>query len=130
MTAVGDGGAGPYRGVLPLGEALERMEGLFGDLSALGRDCPLSADVDFGELAGQPDDWDEHVARLESDPAYEARYERLAETYLASRGSTAACPWSTTAAATGSSSWYYSYLEFGDDARYRPVEPTDQGAPP
>ena len=82
VTMIGDGGAGPYHGVFSLGEALDRVAEWLGDLDPLGRDCPLATDIDFGELVGRPDDWDEHVARLDSDPAYVARYERLTETYL------------------------------------------------
>ncbi len=81
VTTVGDGGAGPYYGVLPLATALDRLEHVFGSLLPLGRDCPLSTDVDFSELAGRPDDWNEHVARLQSDPEYAARYDDLTQTY-------------------------------------------------
>jgi SMI1 / KNR4 family (SUKH-1) len=81
VTRVGDGGAGPYYGVIPLADALERIDRAFGCLDPLGRDCPLTADVDFGELTGAPDDWDEHVARLESDPEYVAHYDRLSQMY-------------------------------------------------
>jgi hypothetical protein len=81
VTTVGDGGAGPYYGVLPLGAALDRIEEWYGSLDPLGRDCPLTSDISFGELAGKPDDWAEHVARLDSDPAYVAHYDRLTETY-------------------------------------------------
>jgi hypothetical protein len=81
LTTVGDGGAGPYYGVFPLGQALDRVEEWYASLDPLGRDCPLVTDVDFGELVEGPDDWDEHVARLASDPEYVAQYERLTETY-------------------------------------------------
>ncbi|MFC0533750.1 SMI1/KNR4 family protein [Phytohabitans kaempferiae] len=168
LTAVGDGGAGPYWGVVPLGEALERWTGALGDLTALGRDCPLTSDVDFGELIGQPDDWDEHLARLESDPEYEAEYDRLAVTYaeppwidgrvplvdygcgdwffLVVRGPRRGTVWvDSVDGSTGLyclevdfetfyARWlrralageelpnaYYSYLEYGDNPRYRPV---------
>jgi hypothetical protein len=168
VTAIGDGGAGPYWGVIPLGEALDRLDGYLGDLTTLGRDCPLSADVDFGELAGQPDGWDEHVARLESDPSYQAHYDRLTDTYAASpwldgrlplvdygcgdwfflvvRGPRSGTVWvDSVGGSTGlyclevdfptfyerwlrralsgetAPSAYYSYLEFGDNPRYRPL---------
>lgn len=81
VTTVGDGGAGPYYGVLPLTTALDRLEDVFGSLLPLGRDCPLSTDVDFAEVAERPDDWNEHVARLQSDPEYARRYQDLTETY-------------------------------------------------
>jgi hypothetical protein len=81
VTNIGDGGAGPYYGVIPLGKALNRLERAFDSLAPLGRDCPLTSDVVFGEIAGQPDDWDEHVARLKADPEYEARFDELTQTY-------------------------------------------------
>ncbi|MGN9908454.1 SMI1/KNR4 family protein [Phytohabitans sp. LJ34] len=168
VSAVGDGGAGPYWGVVPLGEALERLED---GLTALGRDCPLSADVDFGELTGQPDDWDAHVARLESDPSYQEHYDRLSETYVASpwvdgrlplvdygcgdwfflvvRGPRRGTVWVDSVdggtglyclevdfptfyarwlrrelAGQAKPNAYYSYLEFGDNPRYRPLDPS------
>ncbi len=51
---IGDGGAGPYYGVLPLGGALDRLERALGSLDSLGKDCPLTTDVDFEELTGKP----------------------------------------------------------------------------
>jgi hypothetical protein len=81
ITSAGDGGAGPYYGVIPLGGALDRLEDHLDSLLPLGRDCPLTADLDFGEIACQPDDWEEHVARLGSDPTYAARFDDLPSTY-------------------------------------------------
>ncbi|GGT05534.1 hypothetical protein GCM10010156_74060 [Planobispora rosea] len=81
ITTIGDGGAGPYHGLIPLQEALEAMDERFGGLDSLGRDCPLTQDVDFGELAGAPGSWEEHEARLDADPQYVAHYQRLKETY-------------------------------------------------
>jgi hypothetical protein len=45
VTVIGDGGAGPYYGVIPLGEALDRLQERFGTLDPLGRDCPLRTDT-------------------------------------------------------------------------------------
>jgi hypothetical protein len=170
VTAIGDGGAGPYWGVVPLGEALDRLEAFSGDLASLGRDCPLSADVDFGEVTGQPDDWDAHVARLESDAAYQAHYDRLTEEYsgplwldgrlpiidygcgdwffLVVRGPRRGTVWvDSVDGGTGlyclevdfptfygrwlrhalsgekAPNAYYAYLEYGDNPRYRPLDP-------
>lgn len=81
LTAVGDGGPGPYYGLIPLTEAVERVSDAWG-ASVLGADNPLTGDVDFGEVLGRPADWDEHVALLEADPAYAAGYDRLEAEYL------------------------------------------------
>lgn len=82
LTTLGDGGAGPYYGVMPLSDSLDLLEERFGSFDPLGRDCPLMDDIHFGDLTGQPDSWEEHVARLDSDPEYEAHYERLREEYF------------------------------------------------
>lgn len=82
LTEAGDGGAGPSHGLKPLAGALDVVESRWG-LAALGRPSPLVADVDFGDLLGQPDDWGEHVARLETDPEYVAGWERLRTTHMA-----------------------------------------------
>lgn len=81
LTEVGDGGAGPYYGIKPLADALARVADGWG-AEVLGADNPLTADVDFTEVLGGPADWAEHVARLESDPAYDAGFERLTAEYL------------------------------------------------
>jgi hypothetical protein len=81
VTVVGAGGAGPYYGVKPLADAVALVEKHWG-LPALAADSPLEGDIDFGELLGQPDDWDAHVARLEDDPEYAAGWDRMSATYL------------------------------------------------
>lgn len=86
LVEVGDGGAGPYYGILPLEEALARCalnDESLNELPALTRDFPLAADVDFGTLAGKAASWDEHVRRLGADPAYAARWDELREQYMA-----------------------------------------------
>lgn len=87
VTTIGDGGAGPYWGVLPLAEALSWVEGRFGDLEALGRDCPLDGDLDFGELLGHPVAGGDHGSGPGVGADDDAAFERLAEIY---RGD----PWS------------------------------------
>ena len=99
LCELGNGGPGPYYGIFSLEESLERAwELVLGDpdderpdtaalrelvpaLPALSRDFPLEHDVDFGEVIGRPA-WDEHVKRLEEDPAYVAKWEELTARYL------------------------------------------------
>lgn len=81
LTTVGDGGAGPYWGLLSLAESVAAVAGTHG-VAVLGKDSPLTADVDFGELLGQPDDWDEHAARLDDDQAYADSWDALQAEYL------------------------------------------------
>lgn len=82
LTYYGDGGAGPYYGVLPLAESVMAVTDCH-DVSVLGRDCPLTTDVSFAELLGKPAEWTEHVARLDNDPEYAAGWDRLQTEYLA-----------------------------------------------
>ena len=81
VTAVGDGAPGPYYGVRTLTDVLDQIEE-YGDLSDLGRDSPLTGDIDFGELLGQPDEPGEHEARLERDTAYAEGWDALRAEYL------------------------------------------------
>jgi hypothetical protein len=74
FLVVHDGGAGPYYGILPLQESVDRLGG---NLASLGRDFPLAADVDFGEICGRPARRDDHVARLAADARYGAAFEAL-----------------------------------------------------
>lgn len=86
LVEVGDGGAGPYHGVLSLAESIARCalnDAPMDSLPAFTRDFPLAADVDFGTLAGKPASWDEHVRRLAHEPAYAARWDELREEYAA-----------------------------------------------
>lgn len=98
LTELGDGGAGPYYGVLPLEGSVLRAAAMTGrrvpkgtpaselveGLPAFVRDFPLEADVDFAEVVGAPTDWDEQVALLEADPDYEARWDELRDEHRAS----------------------------------------------
>lgn len=79
---LGNGGAGPYYGVLPLEESLARIEEMYGDLTSLGQDSPLSETVDFGKLCNSPPDWRDHLARAAADPAYAACYDEQQIVYL------------------------------------------------
>jgi len=69
LTGVGDGGAGPYYGLLPLAEALDKAEA-----ATLARDSPLVDDIDFAVLLGMPGTWPEHFEREAGDPDYAARF--------------------------------------------------------
>jgi hypothetical protein len=81
LRVVGDGGAGPYYGLLSVEESLARITRRSGMLAGLARDCPLESDVPIGELVPQEPTWAEHVSRLESDPASEDRFDELAAHY-------------------------------------------------
>lgn len=81
LSEAGDGGAGPYYGIHSIDDGLGELLQKFGSTDVLGLDCPLVADVDFGDALGKPDDWAEHVARLKRDPTYDAGYARLTEEY-------------------------------------------------
>jgi SMI1 / KNR4 family (SUKH-1) len=99
LTQIGNGGAGPYYGILSLEQSIsdaipfageddkefdECLEPeLIGTLPAFTRDFPLESDVDFGEIIGMPARWEDHVTRLKNDQAYEARWDELREKYLA-----------------------------------------------
>jgi hypothetical protein len=74
-----DGGAGPCWGILPLSESLAYLRG---DLSSLGRDFPLTDEVDFMKECGAPLQWEEHVQRLQTDPPYDAAFDELKRRYL------------------------------------------------
>src|SRR5690242_14942080 len=50
LTTLGDGGTGPYYGVMSLAKSLDTAEEYFGSLDPLGSDCPLTTDIDFGEI--------------------------------------------------------------------------------
>jgi hypothetical protein len=69
ITTVGDGGAGPYYGLFPLAEALERA-----DPDQLREDSPLAEDVDFRQLLDLPATWPAHFEREAADPEYAARF--------------------------------------------------------
>jgi len=79
---LGNGGAGPYYGVHPLEESLSRIESMYGDLSSLRQDSPLSGTADFRKLCNSPPDWKDHEAKAAADPAYAACYGEHQETYL------------------------------------------------
>ena len=81
VTTIGDGGLGPYYGVMSLTEAMAQVEATSG-LASLGMDSPLTEDISIGELMRMPADWNEHVARLDTDPAYEAGWGRLQAEYM------------------------------------------------
>jgi hypothetical protein len=81
VTTIGDGAPGPYYGIHPLGRSMEFVEESLG-AEMLGRDSPLSGDVDFVELLGGPAEWTEHAERLERDSSYAAGFERLQGEYL------------------------------------------------
>ncbi|GIG68095.1 SMI1/KNR4 family protein [Phytomonospora endophytica] len=105
LTTVGDGGAGPYYGITPLADALAWITDGWG-AEVLGADSPLTGDVDFTELLDGPEDWEEHAALLESDPEYEAGFERLKEEYLGE-------PWCNgrlPIAEYGCGDWYFLVL--------------------
>jgi SMI1 / KNR4 family (SUKH-1) len=188
LTELGDGGAGPYYGILSLEESIIRSAAALpyweepGEvgvresiptLPAFTRDFPLESDVDFGEIIGKPASWEEHVALLDRDPEYEAKWGELQARYMAEpydggwipicdfgcgdfftlvlRGKRRGTIWvNSLDGATGFyclevgfeqfyMRWldhalrrlrepdfvpvnaYYSYLEFGDNPRYRPV---------
>jgi hypothetical protein len=94
LTALGDGGAGPYYGILSLEESIIRLAPAWKEPSEVGvrelipalpaftRDFPLESDVDFGEIIGQPANWEEHVARLERDLEYYAQWYKLQDQYV------------------------------------------------
>jgi hypothetical protein len=173
VTTVGDGAPGPYGGITSLADALTQIEVSWGP-AVLGRDNPLTTDVDFGEILGKPADWDDHEARLDDDLEYAAGWEELQAEYifepwcqgrlpiadygcgdwffLILRGPRRGTVWvDSVVGATGLyclevdfKTWYsrwldyaldrasrgddyiparatYSYLEFGDNPRYRIV---------
>ena len=80
LREAGNGGAGPYYGILSLETSLGRLAEVYGT-EVLGHDFPHTADVDFGEALGQPADFDEHLARLEDDPDYAAGFDRMQAEY-------------------------------------------------
>lgn len=105
LTTIGDGAPGPYYGIIRLEDAVERIAGSWG-AEVLGADNPLTGDVDFGEILGQPEDWEEHEARLDADPEYAAGYDRLQAEYIGE-------PWCNgrlPIADHGCGDWYFLML--------------------
>jgi hypothetical protein len=81
LTTVGDGGPGPYQGIRSLNDILSQVAEVWG-LSSLGADSPLTEDICFSERIGRSDDWNEHVAKLNSDREYGAIWNRMRTKYM------------------------------------------------
>jgi hypothetical protein len=64
----GNGGGGPYWGLLSLEETLESIEYSYGSLAPLGGDSPLTEDIDFAKLCHTPESWEEQQAIYYDEP--------------------------------------------------------------
>jgi SMI1 / KNR4 family (SUKH-1) len=82
LLELGNGGIGPYHGLLSLSESLGWVDNSWGR-AGLGEDFPLTEDIDFGELLAKPKSWNEHAKRLEDEPTYARAWEELQEKYKA-----------------------------------------------
>ncbi len=82
LIELGDGGIGPYHGLLSFSASLGWVKKAWGT-EGLTEDFPLTADIDFGELCAKPKSWAEHVKRLEEDPSYARAWDELQKKYAA-----------------------------------------------
>jgi hypothetical protein len=82
VTTIGDGGLGPYYGIMSLTDAMGQVERTSG-LASLGKDSPLTEDISIGDLMNRPADWAEHTTRIETDPDYAAGWSQLRAKFMA-----------------------------------------------
>jgi hypothetical protein len=102
LTFVGNGGAGPFSGLLPLEEGIREF-GLRNDPQLLSRSFPIGEAVELSALIEEQTDFDpcassesmgEFFRRLENDPSFKMVYDALDEQFHSpyySRGSLMIC---------------------------------------
>src|SRR5512138_834642 len=81
LTKIGDGGVGPYYGIFPLEDALDKCRQWVGNHHLLAKNFPLKSDVEFASECNPPPSYDQHVYMLENDGDYEKRWDRVIEKY-------------------------------------------------
>lgn len=85
MTKIQNGGAsdelnikGPYYGIYPIERSIKENQEWEIDLT---QECPLTEDLEYGDLYNAESDWEKHAWRCENDEQYQAGIQRILDEY-------------------------------------------------